>query len=102
MQYDPLPVLENLSVPQLWILGGQDRDAPSAETLRRLWRLKAAGRPITTAVYPMADHGIYEYETQPDGERVSTRNPEGYFQMMRDYILRGSLKGSYGAVQLSD
>lgn len=102
MQYDPLPVLQNLSVPQLWIMGGQDRDAPSAETLRRLTELKSAGRPITTAVYPTADHGIYEYETKQDGERVSTRNPEGYFQMMRDYILRGKLEGSYGALQLSD
>jgi pimeloyl-ACP methyl ester carboxylesterase len=102
LQYDPLPVLQNLTVPQLWILGGQDRDAPSAETLRRLSRLKSAGRPITTAVYPLADHGIYEYETQPDGERVSTRNPQGYFQMMRDYILRGSLEAGYGAAQLSD
>lgn len=102
MQYDPMPVLENLAVPQLWIMGGQDRDAPSAETLRRLSRLKAQGRPITTAVYPMADHGIYEYETQADGERLSTRNPDGYFQMMRDYILRGKLEGGYGAAQLSD
>ncbi|WP_246192944.1 alpha/beta hydrolase family protein [Pseudoxanthomonas yeongjuensis] len=102
MQYDPMPVLQNLSVPQLWILGGQDRDAPPAETLRRLSRLKSAGRPIATAVYPQADHGIYEYETKHDGERVSTRNPDGYFRMMRDYILRGSLEGSYGAAQLSD
>lgn len=101
MQYDPMPVLQNLSVPQLWILGGQDRDAPPAETLRRLSRLKSEGRPIATAVYPTADHGIYEYETKQDGERVSTRNPEGYFRMMRDYILRGSLKGSYGAARLS-
>jgi pimeloyl-ACP methyl ester carboxylesterase len=102
MQYDPMPVLQNLSVPQLWILGGQDRDAPPAETLRRLSGLKSAGRPITTVVYPLADHGIYEYETKQDGERVSTRNPEGYFRMMRDYILRGNLKGSYGAARITD
>lgn len=102
MQYDPMPVLQNLSVPQLWILGGQDRDAPPAETLRRLSRLKSESRPIITAVYPLADHGIYEYETQQDGERVSTRNPDGYFLMMRDYILRGRLEASYGAARISD
>ena len=102
MQYDPLPVLENLSVPQLWIFGGQDRDAPPGETLRRLSRLKTTGRPITTAVYPLADHGIYEYETRPDGERVPTRNPEGYFQMMRDYIVHGRLDGDCGAARISD
>ena len=102
MQYDPLPVLENLSVPQLWIFGAQDRDAPPGETLRRLSRLKKMRRPITTAVYPLADHGIYEYETRPDGERVSTRNSEGYFQMMRDYIVHGRLEESYGAARISD
>jgi pimeloyl-ACP methyl ester carboxylesterase len=85
-QYDPMPVLTNLDVPQLWIVGGQDRDAPPAETLRRLAALKKSGRPITTAVFPGADHGMYEFETRADGERVSTRQPEGYFQMMQDFI----------------
>jgi uncharacterized protein len=85
-QYDPMPVLTNLDVPQLWILGGQDRDAPPAETIRRLAALRKAGRPITTVVFPNADHGMYEFETLPDGERVSTRQPEGYFPLMRDFI----------------
>jgi pimeloyl-ACP methyl ester carboxylesterase len=85
-QYDPMPVLANTEVPQLWILGGQDRDAPSAETIRRLAALRKAGRPINTVVFPQADHGIYEFETRSDGERVSTRQPEGYFTLMRDFI----------------
>jgi uncharacterized protein len=85
-QYDPMPVLANLEVPQLWILGGQDRDAPSRETVIRLAVLRKAGRPITTVVFPDADHGIYEFETLPNGERVSTRQPEGYFVLMRDFI----------------
>lgn len=85
-QYEPIPLLTHLDVPQLWILGGQDRDAPSAETARRLAALKKAGRPITTVVFPNADHGMYEFETLPDGERVSTRQPEGYFPLMRNFI----------------
>jgi pimeloyl-ACP methyl ester carboxylesterase len=85
-QYDPMPVLANLDVPQLWIFGGQDRDAPPGETIRRLAALRGSGRPITTAVFPEADHGMYEFETLADGERVSTRQPEGYFHMMRDFI----------------
>lgn len=92
-QYDPMPVLTNLKVPQLWILGGQDRDAPPGETLRRLAALRNAGRPITTAVFPDADHGMYEFETLPDGERLSTRQPESYFPLMRDFIL-GTPQGS--------
>ena len=65
-----MPVLSNLNVPQLWILGGQDRDAPPFATLRRLDELGKAGRPITTIVFPQADHGMYEFETDADGERV--------------------------------
>ncbi|UNK58617.1 alpha/beta hydrolase [Pseudoxanthomonas daejeonensis] len=92
--YDPMPVLSNLDVPQLWILGGQDRDAPPFETLRRLDGLKRAGRPITTAVFPEADHGMYEFETDAHGERVSTRQPEGYLHMMVDFIKQGDGDGA--------
>lgn len=84
--YDPMPVLSNLDVPQLWLFGGQDRDAPPFETLRRLEKLKQAGRPVATFVFPNADHGMYEFETDAHGERMSTRQPQGYLQMMVDFI----------------
>jgi pimeloyl-ACP methyl ester carboxylesterase len=99
-RYDPLPVLENLDVPQLWILGGQDREAPPVETLRRLAALSKAGRPITAAVFPAADHGILEFETSADGERVSTRQPDGYFQMMQDFIEGKPRALGYGSAEL--
>jgi uncharacterized protein len=86
--YDPMPVLANLDVPQLWLLGGQDRDAPPAETARRLEALRKAGRPISVVVFPNADHGMYEFETTADGERISTRQPEGYFLSMKNFIER--------------
>jgi pimeloyl-ACP methyl ester carboxylesterase len=89
--YDPMPVLRNLDIPQLWILAADDHDAPSAETERRLRALQAKGKPITVAVFPHTEHGIYEYETKADGTRTNTRNPKGYFAMMRDFILHGRL-----------
>jgi hypothetical protein len=82
-----MPVLQNLTVPQLWILGEDDIESPSAETARRLRTLNAAGHPISVTVFPHAEHGIYEYETTADGQRLSTRQPEGYFRLMRDFIL---------------
>ncbi|HEY8011837.1 MAG TPA: alpha/beta hydrolase [Rudaea sp.] len=94
--YDPMPVLRNLDIPQLWILGGEDRDAPSAETARRLRELISRGKPITLAVFPHAEHGIYEFEMTPDGKRVDTRNSDGYFAMMRDLISNGKVSGAYG------
>ena len=99
--YDPMPVLANLEVPQLWILGGQDRDAPPGETIRRLAMLRITGRPITTAVFPDADHGMYEFETLADGERVSTRQSDGYFAMMRDFIQGKHPAPSYGSAEIS-
>jgi pimeloyl-ACP methyl ester carboxylesterase len=95
--YDPMPVLRNLDTPQLWILAADDHDAPSAETERRLRGLQGQGKPITVAVFPHTEHGIYEYETTAGGERVDTRNPEGYFAMMRDFILHGCVEArTYG------
>jgi pimeloyl-ACP methyl ester carboxylesterase len=95
--YDPMPVLRNLDTPQLWILAADDSEAPSAATERRLRKLAAQGKPITVAVFPHTEHGIYEYETTADGKRVSTRNPDGYFAMMRNFILHGRLiKQHYG------
>jgi pimeloyl-ACP methyl ester carboxylesterase len=99
--YDPMAVLRNLDTPQLWILGGDDLVAPAPETGRRLAALAESGRPITTAVYPGADHGIYYYETGSDGGRVSTRAPAGYFPMMREFALDGRLSGDHGAEILS-
>jgi hypothetical protein len=37
------------------------------------------------------EHGIYEYEITADGKRLSTRNPDGYFAMMRNFILHERL-----------
>lgn len=96
VQYDPMPVLRNLDTPQLWILGGEDADAPSGETIQRLRGLQKTGRPITLAVFPHAEHGIYEFVEKPDGTRDDTRNSAGYFAMMRDYILDGKLPDKYG------
>ena len=99
--YDPMPVLETLDVPQLWLLGGEDRDAPPAETLRRLATLARSGRPITSAVFPHAEHGMYAFETSADGTRVSTRQPDGYFDAMADFIRGLPLQPRYGQADVS-
>ena len=95
--YDPMRTLRALDVPQLWILGEDDILAPSAATSRRLKSLIADGKPITIALYPGAQHGLTQYETRPDGERIATRYSIGYFAMMRDFAQAGRLRGSYGS-----
>jgi uncharacterized protein len=99
--YDPIPTLRALAVPQLWIVGTDDLEAPSAETSRRLRTLQAEGRPITLVTFPHAEHGMTEYEFDAAGERVSTRYAEGYFALMRDFIRDGRVSGSYGAGRIT-
>jgi pimeloyl-ACP methyl ester carboxylesterase len=97
LYYDPMPVLRALDTPQLWLLGGEDIVAPPGETARRLAALARAGRPITAAIFPRAEHGMYEYEIGADGARLSTRASAGYFAMMRDFIFTGRSGPQYGA-----
>jgi pimeloyl-ACP methyl ester carboxylesterase len=99
--YDPMLTLQANKVPQLWILGGEDYSAPSAETRRRLKSLIAQQRPFTIACYPNADHGIKLFETGADGSRISTRYAPGYFEMIRDFARDGRLHGSYGDAELT-
>ena len=96
-RYDPMPTLRAVKTPQLWILGEDDLEAPSAETSRRIKTLIVEGKPITLALFPHAEHGMTEYEIASNGERVSTRYAPGYFAMMRDFARNGRLSGSYGA-----
>jgi uncharacterized protein len=96
-RYDPMPTLRAVEVPQLWILGEDDLEAPSAETSRRIKTLIAEGKPITLALFPHAEHGMTEYEVASNGERLSTRYAPGYFAMMRDFARSGRLSGSYGS-----
>jgi len=96
-RYDPMPTLRAVEAPQLWVLGEDDLEAPSAETSRRLKTLIAEGKPITLALFPRAEHGMTEYEIASDGERVSTRYAPGYFIMMRDFARNGQLSGAYGS-----
>lgn len=99
--YDPMPTLRADSTPQLWILGGEDYEAPSEETSMRIKSLVTDGLPYTLALYPHAEHGITLFETDAKGERLSTRYAPGYFAMIRDFARDGRIGTSYGDAQLT-
>jgi pimeloyl-ACP methyl ester carboxylesterase len=98
--YDPMPVLRASTTPQLWILGGDDLDAPSRETSRRIKSLIAKGKDYTLAVYPGAEHGLTLYELGAKGERIATRYAPGDFAMMRDFIRNGRIGSHYGNAEI--
>lgn len=95
-RYEPMPTLRANKTPQLWVLGTEDYEAPSAVTSRRIKSLIADGKPFTLALYPGAEHGMTLFEKDAKGERHSTRYAPGYFAMMRDFIRFGRLPGHYG------
>jgi pimeloyl-ACP methyl ester carboxylesterase len=98
--YDPMPTLHGATVPQLWILGGEDYEAPSAETRRRIEALIAADHPFTLAYYQNAEHGMTLFDVSADGGRISTRYAPGYFKLICDFARDGQLTGTYGDAEL--
>ena len=88
--YDPMPVLNALTVPQLWVIAGDDTEAPPATTLDRLSNLKREGKPVTILEFPNTDHGIVEFIVV-DGNRVDTRVADGYLRAMVDFARHGKL-----------
>jgi dienelactone hydrolase len=101
VRYEPMPTLQASTTPQLWILGSDDLQAPSAETSRRIRSLIDAAKDFTLAINPGAEHGMTEYQLDANGERVSTRYSPGYFAMMRDFARDGTLHGSYGEAEIT-
>jgi len=99
--YEPMPALRASTTPQLWVLGSDDLDAPSAVTATRIKSLIADGKDYILAVYPGAEHGMTEYELNAKGERVSTRFAPGYFQMMADFIRDGHIGHAYGKAHIA-
>ncbi|MEM7614669.1 MAG: alpha/beta fold hydrolase, partial [Pseudomonadota bacterium] len=92
---DPVEVIRGVSVPQLWVLAGEDREAPVGLTLERLDALKREGQDLTVMVFPDTDHGMWAFEQQDDGTRAFTRIAPGYYDLLADWA-RGALDGPYG------
>lgn len=93
--YDAPAVLKRLQVPLLWVLAGEDREAPIETSQRVLSTLVKAGRPIDVYVFPDTDHGMIEFTTQPDGSRKYTRITDGYLTLLGDWM-KNDVHGSYG------
>jgi dienelactone hydrolase len=58
--FQPLPFLQAMTGPGLWLFGGRDRSQPTALDLEVLAMLHATGHDFTTRVFPHADHGLLD------------------------------------------
>ena len=93
--YDAVAALGRLHVPLLWVLAGEDREAPIAQTRKALTSRANAGLPLDAYLFPDTDHGIVEFRTNPDGTRTPTRIADGYLRLLADWI-KGRTDGPYG------
>ncbi len=95
MDYDPRPVLRQVTCPFLGIWGETDQLVPalhSVEAFRQ--ELQAAGNPdFTLKVFAEADHGIFTSETGSRKERAERRERSdldfapGYFALMKNWLV---------------
>ena len=83
--HDSRPILEKLDIPMLWLIGGDDIEAPNEVTIATLRQLQARGKPFELVVYPGADHGILLFE-EKDGERIYTGYAPDYFQKKVEWL----------------
>lgn len=87
--YDPVPTLQSIDVPMLWILGGKDTSAPPRNTLKILMRLKEEKTGLDIAWFPHARHGIVE------GEKETLRYAEDYFNLVGTWVVTKDFPGEY-------
>ncbi len=73
--YDSVAALRRVNVPVLWVLAGEDREAPIETTRAALLQLKKAGKPIDIYLFPNTDHGMTEFVTNADGRAPSHESP---------------------------
>jgi pimeloyl-ACP methyl ester carboxylesterase len=56
--FDPQPYLKQMTVPGLWLYGGQDKSVPADRSARTLRRVRPQGLEIV--VFPKAGHGLLD------------------------------------------
>ena len=64
--FDPLPYLEQLEVPVLWLFGAEDRSIPTKRSVEILTALARDQRRFKWAVYPEAGHRLDLMTVWPD------------------------------------
>ena len=92
---DPVEVLRDVAVPQLWVLAAEDDEAPPALTLERLSMLRDEGEEIAVYLFPDTDHGMWEFNEGDDGSRRHTRIAPNFYDLMADWA-KGELNDGYG------
>ena len=85
--YESVPTLEKLDIPILWIIAGDDIEAPPGPTIDASAKLRKNGKNIETRIFPHTDHGITEFALT-GSRRTRTRYAPDYFPTMVNWIVK--------------
>jgi dienelactone hydrolase len=87
--YEPVPTMAALTIPSLWILGGEDSSMPTQWTLEEITKLQADGKPIESKLYRLAEHGMLLFEEAAGHRRIIGYEPE-HFPFQIEWLKRGN------------
>lgn len=82
--YDPMPFLQEIDVPMLYVLGGLDVNIPYEATKLLLEELIEQGKPIEIEVFPEANHYMYRWEAFP----LEGLYQEGYLELLGSWTAK--------------
>lgn len=99
LDYDAQAALRRVRTPMLWVIAGEDTEAPPAPTLEFVRKLQAEPTQLDIAVFPHADHGIIEM-AERGGERVAIGQSQGYYDLLASWIRTRKLEGKFGSAVL--
>jgi len=83
--YNSVPTLETLDIPILWLIAGDDIEAPPGPTVAALAKLRRSGKNIQVKIFPHTDHGMTEF-TMTGSHRTRTRYAPDYAPTMVRWI----------------
>jgi uncharacterized protein len=89
--FEPRPLIATIRPRQLWLLAGNDRQAPSARTQTILRQLQRRRSDLAVVVFPNADHGLIEPMTV-DGA-TSPSYAAHQFDVAANWISTSALPG---------
>jgi uncharacterized protein len=70
---DPMPWIQQLRIPALWLYGGLDKHIPARLSMRRLEPLvREPGRDFSIEVFPRANHALVETQTGLTSEMLAS------------------------------
>lgn len=85
--YDPLPFIEKIDLPMLYVMAGKDKNIPTAEVVEFLEDYKKwTGRKIEIEVYPEASHYLFKWGLE-DGPYEGWLYQEGYLESITNWAV---------------